>query len=139
MKLLVPASYAQFGVGAERRRAGRACGERANPNGMGISTLSLWRPVVVQKRTPAWSKRLLYEAGCEPARRYKPSFEGACCVQSSLPCVSSAGQRCHAYRPTAMGEVRYCLSKDCLQKRIRVGTTLQWKSPRLSFMEQARD
>ena len=52
MKPMVPASYAQFGVGAEGRRSNYACGKRAAFNGMKVPTLFLWRPAVVQKRTP---------------------------------------------------------------------------------------
>ena len=50
---MVPASYAQFGVGAEGRRISYACGRRAAFNGMKVPTLLLRRPVVVQKRTPS--------------------------------------------------------------------------------------
>ena len=49
---MVPASYAQFGVGAEGRCIEYACGRRAAFNGMKGPTLLLRRPVVVQKRTP---------------------------------------------------------------------------------------
>ena len=49
---MVPASYAQFGVGAEGRCIEYACGRRAAFNGMEVPTLLLRRPVVVQKRTP---------------------------------------------------------------------------------------
>ena len=49
---MVPASYAQFGVGAEGRRMLYACGRRAASNGMEVTTLLLRRPAVVQKRTP---------------------------------------------------------------------------------------
>ena len=49
---MVPASYAQFGVGAEGRRSNYACGGRAAFNGMKSPTLPLRRPVIVQERTP---------------------------------------------------------------------------------------
>ena len=49
---MVPASYAQFGVGAEGRRMIYACGRRAAFNGMETPTLLLRRPAIVQKRTP---------------------------------------------------------------------------------------
>ena len=49
---MVPASYAQFGVGAEGRRSFYACEIRAAFNGMKVTTLLLWRPAVVQRRTP---------------------------------------------------------------------------------------
>ena len=49
---MVPASYAQFGVGAEGRRILYACGRRAAFNGMKPPTLLLRRPAIVQKRTP---------------------------------------------------------------------------------------
>ena len=49
---MVPASYAQFGVGAEGRRSIYACRRRAAFNGMKGTTLLLRRPVIVQKRTP---------------------------------------------------------------------------------------
>ena len=49
---MVPASYAQFGVGAEGRRSCYACERRAAFNGMETPTLLLRRPVIVQKRTP---------------------------------------------------------------------------------------
>ena len=53
VKPLVPASYAQFGVGAGRKaRTPRACGFRAVSNGMEKLTLLLWRPVLVRGRTP---------------------------------------------------------------------------------------
>ena len=49
---MVPASYAQFGVGAEGRCIEYACGRRAAFNGMKVPTLLLRRPAVVQERTP---------------------------------------------------------------------------------------
>ncbi len=49
---MVSASYAQFGVDAEGRRSFYACERRAASNGMEDTTLLLWRPVIVQKRTP---------------------------------------------------------------------------------------
>ena len=49
---MVPASYAQFGVGAEGRRMNYACGRRAAFNGMKVPTLLLRRPAIVQTRTP---------------------------------------------------------------------------------------
>ena len=53
VKPLVPASYAQFGVGAGRKvRTPRACGFRAISNGMEGPTLLSWRPVHVHRRTP---------------------------------------------------------------------------------------
>ena len=94
MKPLVPASYAQFGVGAEWKvRNLRACGCRAFPNGMGNPTLLSWRPVHVHRRTPFVVFRPVYGSGWKPASRYKSDSLRACCVQSSLPCVDMANRR----------------------------------------------
>ena len=64
VKPLVPASYAQFGVGAGRKaRTPRACGFRALSNGMEIPTLLSWRPVLVHGRTPSVVPRPVYGSG----------------------------------------------------------------------------
>ena len=82
MKPLVPASYAQFGVGAGGRRGSpRVCDGRAPSNGMEDPTLLPWRPAVVHRRTPSVVKRPVYEAvdvidpdGKKPASRCYPAF-----------------------------------------------------------------
>ena len=104
MKLLVPAAYAQFGVGME------------DP------TLPLWRPAVVHRRTPFVVKRPVYEADCEPAMRCYPALCRERCVQSSLPCVGRVDREVEAPLPPARGSV-LILSKPCLQKRLRDGLT----------------
>ena len=64
VKPLVPASYAQFGVGAGwKARTPRACGRRAFLNGMRKPTLRLWRPVFVHGRTPFVVLRPMYDSG----------------------------------------------------------------------------
>ena len=135
MKLLVPAAYAQFGVGAGRRCGSpRICGGGAPSNGMEDPTLPLWRPAVVHRRTPFVVKRPVYEADCEPAMRCYPALCRERCVQSSLPCVGRVDREVEAPLPPARGSV-LILSKPLkffLQKRIRNGVTLGWKSPRLS-------
>ena len=50
VKPVVSASYAQSGVDAGGRHY--ACGFRAVFNGIKIQTLLLWRPDIVQERTP---------------------------------------------------------------------------------------
>ena len=87
VKPLVPASYAQFGVGAEWKAHFCACVGRAFPNGMWKPTLPARRPDLVHGRTPLWYFRPVYESGwnlhCGATR---PSSRERC-VQSSLPCV----------------------------------------------------
>lgn len=136
MKSLVLASYAQFGVSAGGRRNNYACGGRAVFNGMKIPTLPLWRPAVVQTRTPQWSKRRLYEVGCKPAMRCKGLPE--CCVQSSLPCVSRSGLRSGMQTP-GQGRGMILPHESLLAKEDKSRRALWWKSPRLSFIEQIRD
>ena len=76
VKPLVPASYAQFGVGAGREaRTPRACGRRAFPNGMGKPTLRSWRPVLVGGRTPFVVTRPLYGSGVETCIAVLPGLE----------------------------------------------------------------
>ena len=123
MKLLVPAAYAQFGVGAGRRCGSpRICGGGAPSNGMEDPTLPLWRPAVVHRRTPFVVKRPVYEADCEPAMRCYPALCRERCVQSSLPCVGRVDREVEAPLTLARGSV-LILSKPCLQKRIRGGVT----------------
>ena len=123
MKLLVPAAYAQFGVGAGRRCGSpRICGGGAPSNGMEDPTLPLWRPAVVHRRTPFVVKRLVYEADYEPAMRCYPALCRERCVQSSLPCVGRVDREVEAPLPLARGSV-LILSKPCLQKRLRDGFT----------------
>ena len=100
---MVPASYAQFGVGAEGRCIICACGRRAIFNGMEVPTLLLWRPVIVQRRTPRVVSDFCTKQDVNLQCGVKTTVKR--CVQSSLPCVSSAGSRCQAYRPLAGGEV----------------------------------
>ena len=76
VKPLVPASYAQFGVGAGREaRTPRACGFRAFPNGMGKPTLRSWRPVLVLGRTPFVVTRPVYGSGVETCIAVLPGLE----------------------------------------------------------------
>ena len=63
MKPLVPASYAQFGVGAERKAHIALADSRAFLNGMGKPTLRLRRPGRVHRRTPLWYFRPVYGPG----------------------------------------------------------------------------
>ena len=106
MKLLVPAAYAQFGVGAGRRCGSpRICGGGAPSNGMEDPTLPLWRPAVVHRRTPFVVKRLVYEADYEPAMRCYPALCRERCVQSSLPCVGRVDREVEAPLPLARGSV----------------------------------
>ena len=75
VKSLVPAAYAQFGVGAGGRRGSpRVCDGRAPSNGMEDPTLPPWRPAVVHRRTPPVVKRPVYEADDEPAMRCYPAL-----------------------------------------------------------------
>ena len=123
MKLLVPAAYAQFGVGAGRRCGSpRICGGGAPSNGMEDPTLPLWRPAVVHRRTPFVVKRLVYEADYEPAMRCYPALCRERCVQSSLPCVewvNEGAKRKHP-RPGILSDIPL---KPPLQKRLRDGLT----------------
>ena len=121
MKLLVPAAYAQFGVGAGRRCGSpRICGGGAPSNGMEDPTLPLWRPAVVHRRTPFVVKRPVYEADCEPAMRCYPALCRERCVQSSLPCVDKRGRG--DKRLGSWPRTRPLLPrKPYLQKRLRVG------------------
>ena len=76
VKPLVPASYAQFGVGAGwKARTPRACGRRAFPNGMGKPTLRSWRPVLVLGRTPFVVTRPVYGSGVETCIAVLPGLE----------------------------------------------------------------
>ena len=121
MKSLVPAAYAQFGVGAGRRCGSpRVCDGRAPSNGMEDPTLLPWRPAVVHRRTPPVVKRPVYEADDEPAMRCYPALRRERCVQRSLPCVNRSGKKSYASRLMALSAERF-LWKDCLQKRIRTG------------------
>ena len=91
VKPLVPASYAQFGVGAGwKARQNRACGRRAFPNGMGKPTLRAWRPVHVHGRTPSAARDLctaqVRNLYCGATR---PGAVNAVC-RCSLPCVGMA-------------------------------------------------
>ena len=107
VKLLVPAAYAQCGVGAGRRCGSpRICGGGAPSNGMEDPTLPLWRPAVVHRRTPFVVKRPVYEADCEPAMRCYPALCRERCVQSSLPCVGRVDGRVNASCPRP-GTQRY--------------------------------
>ena len=119
MKLLVPAAYAQFGVGAGRRCGSpRICGGGAPSNGMEDPTLPLWRPAVVHRRTPFVVKRLVYEADYEPAMRCYPALCRERCVQSSLPCVVMV-DGVPALQCTAMC-CKESILKPWLQKRLRI-------------------
>lgn len=123
MKLLVPAAYAQFGVGAGRRCGSpRICGGGAPSNGMEDPTLPLWRPAVVHRRTPFVVKRLVYEADYEPAMRCYPALCRERCVQSSLPCVDWVDRGAHASASQAR-ETGVIPLKPCLQKRLRDART----------------
>ena len=123
MKSLVPAAYAQFGVGAGGRRGSpRVCDGRAPSNGMEDPTLLPWRPAVVHRRTPPVVKRPVYEADCEPAMRCYPALCRERCVQSSLPCVGRVDREVEAPVSPARETVLIPL-KPWLQKRLRDGLT----------------
>ena len=123
MKSLVPAAYAQFGVGAGGRRGSpRVCDGRAPSNGMEDPTLPPWRPAVVHRRTPPVVKRPVYEADDEPAMRCYPALCRERCVQSSLPCVGRVDREVEAPVSPARETVLIPL-KPWLQKRLRDGLT----------------
>ena len=138
MKSLVPAAYAQFGVGAGGRRGSpRVCGGRAPSNGMEDPTLLPWRPAVVHRRTPPVVSDLCTRQLTSSTPMARNLHRGATrplcrerCVQRSLPCVGNSDRRTtYRLRPRA----KYDRSlKFFLQKRIRNGVTPGWKSPRLS-------
>ena len=100
---MVPASYAQFGVGAEGRRILMRLRRKGGLQWHGgPDPFSAETCCCAEAYSPG-GKRLLYEAGCEPASRCV-TIDPERCVQSSLPCVSRTGSRCQARRPLAGGE-----------------------------------
>ena len=118
MKPLVPASHAQFGVGAEGRRNSYACG---NPGGLqwhgDPDPVSAETCCCAEAYSPSGT-RLLYEAGCEPALRYGISLENAVCRVACLAWAARDSGARHADPwPGIWRDIR---SKACLQKRIRV-------------------
>ena len=123
MKPLVPASYAQFGVGAGGRCGlVRTCGCRALSNGMENPTLPSWRPALVDGRTPLAvtdpPTKQIANLQCGATR----SWNRERCVQSSLPCVDMADRRALGTQSPARDDRAISL-KPCLQKRLREGLT----------------
>ena len=123
MKLLVPAAYAQFGVGAGRRCGSpRICGGGAPSNGMEDPTLPLWRPAVVHRRTPFVVSDLCTKqiANLHRGATRLYAVNAVCRVA----CLAWAGWMGESTRHVP-GQGRSAISlKPCLQKRIRDGLTV---------------
>ena len=123
MKLLVPAAYAQFGVGAGRRCGSpRICGGGAPSNGMEDPTLRSWRPAVVHRRTPFVVSDLCTKqiANLHRGATRLYAVNAVCRVA----CLAWAGWMGESTRHVP-GQGRSAISlKPCLQKRIRDGLTV---------------
>ena len=116
VKPLVSASYAQSGVDAGGRRY--ACGFRAVFNGIKIQTLLLWRPDIVQERTPHVVSDFCtipdMNLHCGATRLY--AVNAVC----SVACLAWTGRERGAKRPSPWPWRQDDISlKVCLQKRIR--------------------
>ena len=101
---MVPASYAQFGVGAEGRCILLRLRKKGGLQWHGGPDPAFAETCCCAGAYSLCGKRLLYEAGYEPALRCVTRCPKRC-VQSSLPCVSRTGSRCQAHKPLAGGEV----------------------------------
>ena len=89
-----------------------------------------WRPGIVRRslRTPLVEAYFAYGPGNEPARQCAES-----CAVCSVACLAWV---CGDGRTTCWHcghfAIVYRFRKPYLQKRLRSGSALQWKSPRLS-------
>ena len=123
MKPLVPASYAQFGVGAGGRR-NNACGFRATFNGMKIPTLLLRRPAFVQIVIPSSGSSDFVRGGaltCNAVRSGLHAVNAVCRVA----CLAWVDRERGATHTDAWPCVSCDIPlKGCLQKRIRIGVTV---------------
>ena len=123
VKLLVLASYAQFGVGAERKRG---------PPRLRIQGVPQWHgeadPVFVetcfraQAYSHLWYFRPVYDSGWNLYCGATRPMSRERCVQSSLPCVGMADRG--SPRPlSGQGEAVDRSLKPWLQKRLGSGLT----------------
>ena len=131
VKPVVSASYAQSGVDAGGRCA-NACGGRAVLNGMRIATRSLWRPEIVQRRTPFVVRDCCtipdVNLHCGATRLY--AVNAVC----SVACLAWIGREREA---EASGHMALCRGRYSLEslsaKEDKIQIRLLWKAPRLSF------
>lgn len=70
-----------------------ACGLRASPNGMGVTTLFPWRPALVPGVLPWMVSDLGTERAMNPRCGATRPLRRERCARSSLPCVASTDRR----------------------------------------------
>ena len=124
VKPLVPASYAQFGVGAgwKARDSPALAAVGRSPMAWGSRPCGRGDLFLCMGVLPLWYLDLCTTQGrnlyCGATR---PGAVNAVC-RCSLPCVGMADRRTPSLLP-GQGEVCDCSLKPCLQKRLRSGLT----------------